>query len=164
MMTPNVVTTIFAAKDLMSKKVMAMQANVARAGQNAFSMGRKAAITGALIAAPLVLAAREAVKFEDKMSDIAKTTGLQGRELTKFGDDILQMSTKTRSSIEDLSTIAEIGGRLGIAKKDLKGFTVSANEFAVALGGDFSGGVESAITEFGKLKNLFRDTKNPLKE
>jgi tubulin-specific chaperone A len=71
------------------------------------------------------------------------------------------MSLKTRSSIEDLSTIAEIGGRLGITgKKGLRDFTMSANEFAVALGGDFSGGVESAITQFGKVTQLFKDTKD----
>ena len=159
-MAPNVVTTIFAAKDLMSQKVMAMQNTVANAGQKAFAFGRKAAVTGLLIGAPLVVAAKQAVDFEDRMADVAKTTGMQGRELKKFGDDILEMSTKTRSSIEDITTIAEIGGRLGIAKKDLKGFTIEANKFAVALGGDFSGGVESAITEFGKLKNLFADTRD----
>lgn len=159
-MTPNVVTTIFAAKDMMSQKVMAMQNNVAKAGQNAFAFARKSAVAGALILTPLALAAKQAVDFEDKMSDVAKTTGMQGYELRKFGDDILEMSMKTRSSIDDIATIAEIGGRLGIAKKDLKGFTIEANKFAVALGGDFSGGVESAITEFGKLKNLFADTRD----
>jgi len=159
-MTPNVVTTIFAAKDMMSQKVMAMQKNVSNAGQNAFSFARKAAVAGAVILTPLALAAKQAVDFEDKMSDVAKTTGMQGAELRKFGDEILEMSMKTRSSIDDIATIAEIGGRLGIAKKDLKGFTVEANKFAVALGGDFSGGVESAITEFGKLKNLFADTRD----
>ena len=159
-MTPNVVTTIFAAKDMMSQKVMAMQKNVSNAGQNAFLSARKAAVAGAVILTPLALAAKQAVDFEDKMSDVAKTTGMQGAELRKFGDEILEMSMKTRSSIDDIATIAEIGGRLKNEKKDLKGFTVEANKFAVALGGDFSGGVESAITEFGKLKNLFADTRD----
>lgn len=170
-MTPTVIPAIFIAKDQMTGTMARMSSSAKRfaneasarfsaAGKSAFAFGRKMALTGVLVAAPLVVAGKEAVKFEDKMSDIGKTTGLQGKELSKFGDDILQMSLKTRSSIDDLSTIAEIGGRLGIAQKDLKSFTVSANEFAVALGGDFSGGVESAITQFGKVTSLFRDTKN----
>lgn len=170
-MSPTVIPAIFIARDKMTGTMARMSASAKKfaneasarfstAGKSAFAFGRKMAIAGALIAAPLVVAGKSAVEFEDKMSDIGKTTGLQGKELSKFGDDILQMSLKTRSSIDDLATIAEIGGRLGIAKKDLKSFTVSANEFAVALGGDFSGGVESAITQFGKVTSLFRDTKD----
>lgn len=131
-----------------------------KAGKTAFKTGRNMAIVAASVVAPLAIMSREAVKFEDKMSDIAKTTGMQGADLTDFGNFILDLSKNTRSSVEDLSTIAEIGGRLAVPKKDLKAFTVEANKFAVALGGDFSGGVESAITEFGKIKSLFRDTKD----
>lgn len=166
-----VVPTTFLAKDKMTSTIAKMSAaskrfaaesaaNFRNAGQGAFDMGRRMAVTGALIAAPLVVAGKQAVEFEDKLSDIGKTTGLSGNQLKGFGDEILNMSLKTRSSIQDLATIAEIGGRLGIAQKDLKAFTVSANEFAVALGGDFSGGVEQAITQFGKVTSLFRDTKN----
>jgi TP901 family phage tail tape measure protein len=170
-MIPTIIPAIFLAKDKMTATMAKMSsaskkfasessAKFKAAGQNAFAFGRKMAVTGVMIGAPLVLAGKKAVEFEDKLSDIGKTTGLQGKELTKFGDDILQMSLKTRSSIDDLATISEIGGRLGIAKKDLKAFTISANEFAVALGGDFSGGVEQAITQFGKVNALFKDTKN----
>jgi len=170
-MTPTVVPAIFLAKDRMSSKIQEMQNKVARfatetsmrfekAGQTAFRVGRQSAVVGAIFAAPLVLSAKAAIEFEDKMADVAKTTGMHGSELDKFGDSILAMSMKTRSSIDDIVKIAEIGGRLGISKSELQGFTVEANKFAVALGGDFSGGVESAITEFGKLKNLFKDTKS----
>lgn len=167
-MNPTIVPVHFTAKDKMSAAIAKMSAGVSSfsekfnaAGKKAFSFGRKAFVTGAVIAAPLVLAAKQAVNFEDKMSDIGKTTGLQGKELRNFGESILQMSSKTRSSIDDLSTIAEIGGRLGITgSKNLQAFTASANEFAVALGGDFSGGVEDAITQFGKVGSLFADIKN----
>lgn len=169
-MNPTVIPAIFTAKDKMSgtfakmsmaaKKFGGISERFKNAGQNAYAFGRKMAVTGALVAAPLVLAGKQAVEFEDKMSDIGKTTGLQGKALTRFGDDLLSMSLNTRSSIDDLSSIAEIGGRLGIAQKDLRSFTASANEFAVALGGDFSGGVEQAITQFGKVNALFKDTRN----
>lgn len=165
------VPTRFTAEDRFSNKVKAMSRASSKfatsfadefnkAGSRAFAFSRQMAVVGVATAAPLIYSAKKAVEFEDKMSDVAKTSGLQGKELRQFGDDILNMSLKTRSSIEDLATIAEIGGRLGIAKSQLKGFTVEANKFAVALGGDFAGGVEDAITQFGKLSKLFSDTKN----
>jgi TP901 family phage tail tape measure protein len=166
-MNPTVIPAIFRAKDEMSAKMKAMQQaaasfndKLASAGKTAFSVARKAAIVGTVIAAPLVLSAKAAVDFEEKMADVSKTTGMNGSTLERFGNDLLAMSTKTRTSIDDLSTIAEIGGQLGIAQKDLLGFTKSANEFNIALGKDFSGGVEEAVASIGKIKTLFTQTKD----
>lgn len=166
-MNPTVIPAIFRAKDEMSAKMKAMQQaaasfndKLASAGKTAFSVARKAAIVGTVIAAPLVLSAKAAVDFEEKMADVSKTTGMNGSTLERFGNDLLAMSTKTRTSIDDLSTIAEIGGQLGIAQKDLLGFTKSANEFNIALGKDFSGGVEEAVASIGKIKTLFAQTKD----
>lgn len=166
-MNPTVIPAIFRAKDEMSAKMKAMQQAAASfndklsaAGKTAFSVARKAAIVGTVIAAPLIVSAKAAVDFEEKMADVSKTTGMQGGALQKFGNDLLSMSTKTRTSIDDLATIAEIGGQLGIAQKDLIGFTKSANEFNIALGKDFSGGVEDAVASIGKIKTLFAQTKD----
>jgi len=54
--------------------------------------------------------------------------------------------------------ITEIGGQLGIAQKDLLSFTKAADKFNVALGADF-GGVDEAVTQVGKIKQLFSDTR-----
>lgn len=166
-MNPTVIPAIFRAKDEMSAKMKAMQQasasfndKLSAAGKTAFSVARKAAIVGTVIAAPLIVSAKAAVDFEEKMADVSKTTGMQGGALQKFGNDLLSMSTKTRTSIDDLATIAEIGGQLGIAQKDLIGFTKSANEFNIALGKDFSGGVEEAVASIGKIKTLFAQTKD----
>jgi TP901 family phage tail tape measure protein len=166
-MTPVVIPAVFTAKDkvsgkldAMARKMQTINDRVSNAGKTAFSIGRKTALVGIAIAAPLVVAGKAAVDFEDKLADIAKTTGLEGKGLATFGDDLLEMSTKTRSSVDDLLKIGEIGGRLGIAQKDLKSFVTEADKFSVALGSDFSGGVESAITEVGKVTKLFSDTKN----
>ena len=166
-MTPTVIPAIFRAKDEMSAKMKAMQSSVAKfndklnnAGKSAFNVAKKAAIVGTVVAAPLVVSAKAAVDFEEKMADIAKTTGMKGGVLKNFGDELLAMSSKTRTSIDDLATIAEIGGQLGIAQKDLIGFTKSANEFNIALGKDFSGGVEEAVATVGKIKTLFSQTKD----
>lgn len=130
-----------------------------RIGEVASDISRKGAVVGIALAAPLILAAREAVKFEDKMADVAKTTGLKGAELEKFGKGILSIGKGTRTSIDDLQKIGEIGGQLGIPKEELLSFTEAANKFNVALGKDFLGGTEEAITSISKIKGLFPETR-----
>lgn len=122
-------------------------------------ISKKAAITSALIAAPLVVAANNAIKFEDRMADVSKTTGLAGKGLEKFGEGILTMSGDTRTSIEELQGIAAIGGQMHVAEKDLLGFVDSANKFNVALGSDF-GSVDEAVKRVSSLNVLFRETKS----
>jgi TP901 family phage tail tape measure protein len=173
-----VIPTIFTAIDKLSAPVKAMTNSVvafanrseeaiARSNrkyramsESAFAMSKNAAVAGAAIIAPLALAAKEAVKFEDKMADVAKTTGLSGDALAKFGTDLLKLAPGTRTSIEELQAIAEIGGQLGIAQEDLLAFTKASNQFNVALGADFSGGVEEAVSSIGKIKSLFAQTRD----
>lgn len=131
-----------------------------KAGQTAFSIGRNAGAVGLAIAAPLGLAVKQAVDFEDAMSDVGKTTGLSGKKLEDLGSSILSISGKTRTSIDDLVKIGEIGGQLGIASKDMVSFIASADKFNIALGADFAGGVEEAVSSVGKIKALFGDTRN----
>lgn len=136
-----------------------MERDFRKAGSTAFAVGKTAGAVGLAIAAPLGLAVKQAVDFEDAMSDVAKTTGLSGKPLEALGSSILDMSKNTRTSIDDLVKIAEIGGQLGIAEKDLLSFTKSADKFNIALGSDFSGGVEEAVSQVGKIKLLFADTR-----
>lgn len=169
-MNPTVVPTHFTAKEQVSSTLSRMRSSVGafasyaeqkfeNAGKAAFKWGRRAAVTGAVIAAPFVVAGKAAVDFEEKMADVAKTTGLEGDALQKYGEDLRKMSTRTRSSIDDLSTISEIGGQLGVPREELLKFTEAANTFSIALGGDFSGGVEEAVSTISKMKSLFKDTR-----
>ena len=150
--------------DKMGKSASAFAARTQRdfrtAGQGAFELGRSAGMVGLAVAAPLALMAKSAIDFEDKMADVGKTTQLAGKPLEALGETLLGLSKTSRTSIDDLVKIAEIGGQLGIAGKDLAGFTKASNEFNIALGADFSGGVEEAITSVGKIKNLFAETRD----
>lgn len=119
-----------------------------------------AAIGATAIAGGLLMSAKSAIEFQDQLSDVAKTTGLEGKALEDYGNSILDLAKTTRSSITDLTKIGAIAGQLGIAPDNLAEFTKQANEFAVALGEDYAGGVEEAITSVGKLNKLYRDTKN----
>lgn len=161
--------TIFKAVDKFSAPVNKMaksaEASMSRLNrsmrkisQTAFDVSKRSALMGAAIIAPMVLFANEAVSFEDKMADVGKTTGLADEKLASFGEGILDLSKNTRTSINDLSTIAEIGGQLGIAEKDLLSFTEAADKFNIALGADF-GGVDEAVSQVGKIKMLFDQTR-----
>jgi len=118
-----------------------------------------AAIGATAIAGALTMSAKSAIEFQDQLADVAKTTGLEGKELEDYGNSILDLAKTTRSSIDDLTKIGAIAGQLGIAPENLAEFTKQANEFAVALGDDYAGGVEEAISSVGKLNKLFKDTK-----
>lgn len=169
------IPSIFTAVDKVSAVVDRMSGNVKSSvdkinegvkgvnfgalADKAGKISAKTGIAGAALAAPLVLAANEAIKFEDKLTDVAKTTGLAGKELDKFGANVLQLSGITRTPLDDILAVGEIGGQLGVAKNELFAFTVSANKFNVALGKDFAGGVEEAVTSVSKMNKLFADAR-----
>lgn len=117
------------------------------------------AIAGGAIVAPLGLAVNSAIKFEDKMADVAKTTGLSTSESEAYGKAILDMSKNTRTSISALQDIGVVAGTIGVAKEELVAFTKAGNEFAIALGSDF-GSTEYAVEQVAKLKNLFKETRD----
>jgi TP901 family phage tail tape measure protein len=159
------VPTIFTAVDKFSGTLFKMGDNLSKyqrkakgLSESSGRMSRRAGIVALAIAAPLAIVANSAIKFQDRLADISKTTGLMGVELDRYGASILSSSKKTRSGIDDLLTIGEIGGQLGVATKELIKFTDAANVFNVALGADY-GGVEEAISQVGKIKNLFQETR-----
>jgi len=101
---------------------------------------------------------KQFVKFDDHMADVRKTVGLTEKETETFGNTILEMSKKTRTSADDLVTIAAIGGQMGIGKKGIEGFTKSVNVLGVAIGDEF-GGVDEMTNSVGKLRNVMSDFK-----
>jgi TP901 family phage tail tape measure protein len=164
------IPSIFTAIDKLSGPVKKMEDSVAtfaaraersfrKVGDVSASIAKTSFLVGALFAAPLIYAGNEAIKFEDRMADVGKTTGLAGKELESFGKDLLGLAPDTRTSIAELQEIAAIGGSMGVAKTELLGFTDSVNKFNVALGSDF-GGVQEASKAISGLKTLFKETRD----
>jgi tubulin-specific chaperone A len=148
-----------------SKSGAANMARLERGARATAEASRKVAvgagIAGAAILAPLALAANAAIGFEDRMADVAKTTQLAGVDLQNLSNDILVLAPSTRTPIEGLQKIAEIGGQMGItSRKGILDFTGAVDKFNVALGGDFQGGVEEAARAIGSLNSLFKETRN----
>lgn len=132
-------------------------------GTSAGLSGATLATGGALIAVTALAAGIKKafdvnLALSDSLSDVQKTTGF-----TKDEVDLLAISLKkvdTRESLAGLLSIAEEGGRLGIAKENILAFTKAANVAGVALGDDFSGGAAEVSKNLGKLTGLFKETRD----
>ena len=116
---------------------------------NPFVLGA-AAVTG--IALALGSATAAAMQWEDQMANVAKTTGMTGQVLADMSKNILDISTNSRTSQQDLAAIAATGGTLGISDIDkLTGFTEDINMMTVAF--DMTG--EEAATQMAHVANSF---------
>ena len=154
-----IVPVTFKGIDKISQVVDNIDNRTQRLHKNLNKISAATGVAATVIAGGLLMSAKSAIEFQDQLADVAKTTGLEGKALEDYGNSILDLAKTTRSSIDDLTKIAAIAGQLGIAPENLAEFTKQANEFAVALGDDYAGGVEEAISSVGKLNKLFKDTK-----
>jgi tubulin-specific chaperone A len=161
------IPTVFTAIDKfsgpvnkMTESMDKMERKVRNVGAMSLNVAKKSAMLGAAIVAPMAILANEAIKFEDAMADVAKTTGLVSKPLEELSNQLLNLAPTTRTTIEELQKIAGIGGQMGVANKELFGFVESVNMFNVALGSDFAGGVEEATKSISVLRNLFKETRD----
>ncbi len=120
-------------------------------------------VTGALAAlAGVALSIKGTIDLNNKLADaqttVAKTTGMNNEEVKELMRTYSDFDTRT--SKMDLLKISEEGGRLGIPKEEIAEFTKEVDKMYVALGDSFEGGVEQVANQMGKIKNLFRETKD----
>jgi TP901 family phage tail tape measure protein len=96
-------------------------------------------------------------KLSEAQVDVMKTTRMTKEEVDELGKSFGLLETRT--SRIDLYKIAEQGGRLGVPKAEIADFVKSMNVAAVSLGDSFTGGVEEVAEKLGKIKFLFKETK-----
>gem|GEM_PF-5115276 len=98
------------------------------------------------------------VELEEAQADVRKTTGLTREEVDKLTDSLKELNTRT--SIGGLLEIAEIGGRLGVARDELEGFVTAVDLANVALGDTFGGDAEQVATVLARLNAQFKETRD----
>ena len=98
-----------------------------------------------------------AAEFDEAYADVMKTTQMSAEEVHTLNEELKKVDTRT--SREELNKIAEEGGRIGIAKEDILGFTKAMDVANVALGDSFPS-VEEIASKLGKLKSIFGETKD----
>jgi len=96
-------------------------------------------------------------QVSDSIADVAKAAEVSISFVNDLSD---RLETRdTRTSLVDQLGIAEIGGKLGVAKNDLFGFVEAVDVVNVALGDQFGGSVEQTTEVIGKLRNVLLDVK-----
>jgi hypothetical protein len=99
-----------------------------------------------------------AVKGSDSISDMEKSLNVTTAEAKGLRDELENIDTRT--SQENLEGMAIAAGQLGIAKDQAVAFTQSVDQANVALGDEFTGGVEEITKSLGGLQKLFKETAN----
>jgi TP901 family phage tail tape measure protein len=93
-------------------------------------------------------------KLEDTYADVAKTTGLTIEQVKELNKEFSKIDT--RSSRDELNSLAEIAGKLGISSQaEIVKFVESADKINVALSKDLGGDIEGTVKSLGKLSELF---------
>ena len=147
-------------------KTLRVQAKRAKLSLGSLAQGfNKYAALGASVLAMgtgVVLSLQKIIDYNGKLSDsqadVMKTTGMTKEEVDELTKSFGMLITRT--SRVDLLKIAEEGGRIGIVKEEIGEFVEVMNKASVALGDSFTGGVEEVASKLGKLKLLFKETKN----
>lgn len=92
--------------------------------------------------------------LDEAMSNARKTTNMTRLEVEELNAILAKIDTRTAQN--ELLSLARIGGKLGIAKNDIEGFTRAADVIKIALGKDLGDNVETTIGQIGKLVNVFQ--------
>jgi TP901 family phage tail tape measure protein len=119
-----------------------------------FGMATAALASFAGITITAKSAINEFTQFDDKLSDVMKTTGLTKDQVKALNAELAKIDT--RSSQEQLLDLARVAGKLGItSQEEILGFVRAADKINVALAEDLGGNTEEAINQLGKLVDIF---------
>lgn len=100
------------------------------AGAGATSIG-----AGVAAAAPLIVAGRAAMNFQDAMLDVKKVVDFDTPEqFQQMNRDIIDLSRQLALPAEGIAQIVAAAGQAKIPRDELKGFATDAGQMAVAFG------------------------------
>ena len=101
----------------------------------------------------VIVPIKAAMDFESSMADVRKVVDFDTpQQFKQMGDDLLQMTHHIPMAGRELAQIAASGGQLGIARKDIAGFTETVAKMSVA----FDMPAEAAGDSMAKLANVYK--------
>ncbi|WP_077919751.1 phage tail tape measure protein [Spirosoma sp. 209] len=98
------------------------------------------------------------LKLKDTFADIEKATNLSAAGVQKLNQELKAIDTRTTN--QELREIAIAGGQLGVPNAELVEFVENVDQAVVALGDEFSGGVDEVAKSLGGIGKLFAETRN----
>lgn len=91
-------------------------------------------LKGGAMAAPFVLGAQAAMKFETAMADVKKVVNFENpAQFAAMSDDVLDLSERLPMAAEGIAQIVAAGGQSGIAREELAAFAEDAVKMGVAF-------------------------------
>lgn len=126
----------------------------AASGQKALDgMAKAAALAGFALAGGLALSINKAQSFETAMSEINKTVNFASSDgLSNMRKELQALTLEIPQTFEELAAVTATGGQLGIAEKDLVGFTKTMAKMGVA----FDIPAQQAADSMAKIANVFQ--------
>ena len=97
------------------------------------------------------------VEISDAFADVRRTAKLSNEEVNNLADGLKDLNTRT--NLEGLLDIGFIGGRLGVAKKELPDFIKQVDELAVVLKKELPGGAEAVAEALGRIVTIYKVTQ-----
>ena len=105
-----------------------------------------------VLEASIAMPIKAAIDFESSMADVKKVVDFESsEELNAFGKEIRKLSQTIPLLPTELAKITASGGQLGIAKKDLMGFTT----LVAKIGTAFDMSAEQAGDTMAKIMNVY---------
>jgi len=139
----------------------AQAAAIRQRGEDLRASGTGMMMTGAAMAVPGVVAAKQAMTFESAMADVRKVVDFNNsKQFQQMGEDIVDMSTKIPMAAEGLAQIVAAAGRAGIARKELLTFATDAAQMGIA----FDTTAEDAGNMMAKWRTAFGLGQNQVRE
>lgn len=120
---------------------------VGQVGGGLLRLGERAAIAAA---GGLTAVVTTAASYEQSFTGIRKTVDATEQQFGELEDTIKRMSASTGTSFEELASIGETGGALGIATSDLEEFIDVVNRLSVST----PLSADEAATALGQLGNI----------
>lgn len=118
--------------------------------------GMSSVAAGGALAAPMFMAGREAMSFEDGMLDVAKVVDFETpQQFRQMSNDILDLSTRIPMASEGLTAIVAAAGQAGIARRELLPFAEDAAKMGIA----FDTSAEEAGSMMATWRTAFRLTQ-----
>lgn len=113
-------------------------------------LSSKAMIGGAAVAIGLGGATKAAIGWESAWAGVKKTTDGTPEQMAALEGELRELARTLPATHEEIAGVAEAAGQLGVARKDIAGFT----ETAIALGESTNLSAEEAATGLAKISNV----------
>lgn len=141
-------------------KINAQSDAIKQRGAGLRASGTGNVMAGVAMAAPGVLAAKQAMTFESAMADVRKVVNFETpRQFRQMSEDITDMSTRIPMAAEGLAQIVAAAGRAGVARKELLTFAQDAAQMGIA----FDSTAEDAGAMMAKWRTAFGMGQNDVR-